>query len=122
MPKPYQSRAEYYYGALTEGYDGELPKPQSREDYYLLKLIEQMGNISSKSVMTPKGSITFATLPSPDQAELGDYYNVSDSFTTTSDFIEGAGHKNEAGTNVGLVLDSDGNKKWDCFGMNFTVT
>ncbi len=122
MPKPYQSRAEYYYGALTEGYDGELPKPQSREDYYLLKLIEQMGNISSKSVMTPKGSITFATLPSPASAELGDYYNVSDSFTTTSDFIEGAGHKNEAGTNVGLVLDSDGNKKWDCFGMNFTVT
>lgn len=118
MPKPYQSRAEYYYGALTEGYDGELPKPQSREDYYLLKLIEKMGNINSQSVMTPRGSVTFATLPSPDQAELGDYYNVSDSFTTTSDFIEGAGHKNEAGTNVGLVLDSDGNKKWDCFGMN----
>ena len=47
---------------------------------------------------------------------------MSDSFTTTSDFIEGAGHPNEAGTNVGLVLDSDGNKKWDCFGMNFTVT
>lgn len=122
MPKPYQSRAEYYYGALTEGYDGELPKPQSREDYYLLKLIEKMGNISSKSVMTPRGSVTFATLPSPDKAELGDYYNVSDSFTTTSNFIEGAGHRNEAGTNVGLVLDSDGNKKWDCFGMNFTVT
>ena len=122
MPKPYQSRAEYYYGALTEGYNGELPKPQSREDYYLLKLIEQMGKISSKSVMTPRGSVTFATLPAPNSAELGDYYNVSDSFTTTSDFIEGAGHPNAAGTNVGLVLDSNGNKKWDCFGMNFTVT
>lgn len=32
MPKPYQSRAEYYYGALTEGYNGELPKPDIQSD------------------------------------------------------------------------------------------
>lgn len=50
MPKPYTSRAEYYYGALTEGYSGDLPRPQSREDYYLLKLIDQMNKISGQTV------------------------------------------------------------------------
>lgn len=47
MPAPYHSRAEYYYGALTKEYDGELPAPESREDYYLLKLIEQMKTLPS---------------------------------------------------------------------------
>ena len=57
MPKPSTSRAEYYSGALAEGYDGDLPKPQSREDYYMLKPIDQMNKISGQTVFTPRGTV-----------------------------------------------------------------
>ena len=39
-----------------------------------------------------------------------DMRNVSDEFTTTSDFKEGAGHEMPAGTNVYYTADG----KWDC--------
>ena len=34
---------------------------------------------------------------------VGDVYNISDAFTTTADFIEGAGTKHPAGSNVVIV-------------------
>ena len=39
-------------------------------------------------------------------------YNVSDAFTTTADFVEGAGKKHPAGTNVACVMSGSA-KKWD---------
>lgn len=59
-------------------------------------------------VYVVKGSTPFASLPS--DAEAGHVYNVTDSFTTTDAFKEGAGVGYPAGTNV--VMDDDG--KWDC--------
>lgn len=51
-----------------------------------------------------KGSTTFANLPSTRTADMVGYvYNVTDNFTTTADFIEGAGKKYPAGTNVVIV-------------------
>lgn len=51
-----------------------------------------------------KGSVAFANLPSPLTAAMtGNVYNVTDEFTTTSDFIEGAGKKYPAGTNVAVA-------------------
>lgn len=53
-----------------------------------------------------KGSKAFADLPSVSTAtvdDIGNVYNVTDAFTTTSDFIEGAGKKYPAGTNVVIV-------------------
>ena len=51
-----------------------------------------------------KGSIAFASLPSVRTADMVGYvYNVTDDFTTTADFIEGAGKKYPAGTNVVIV-------------------
>lgn len=51
-----------------------------------------------------KGSIAFASLPAVRTADMvGFVYNVTDDFTTTADFIEGAGKKYPAGTNVVIV-------------------
>ena len=64
------------------------------------------------SVYEPKGSIAFASLPSLAAGIVGDVYNVTDGFTTTENFVEGAGKKYPAGTNVVCVTDGDA-QKWD---------
>lgn len=51
------------------------------------------------TVFKVKGSVAFANLPTADMQE-GDVYNVTDDFTTTSSFVEGAGKEYPAGTNV----------------------
>lgn len=57
-------------------------------------------------VYTPVGSIPYAQLPAtPSQAERGYVYNITDSFTTDSRFVEGAGIRYAAGTNVAVVLN-----------------
>lgn len=56
------------------------------------------------SVLKPGGSFAFASLPTPGASNLGFVYNVSDAFTTTDAFIEGAGEAYPAGTNVAVVL------------------
>lgn len=55
------------------------------------------------SVYKPAGSVAFANLPSLASNVLGNVYNVTDSFTTTNDFVEGAGVTYPAGTNVAVV-------------------
>ena len=51
-----------------------------------------------------KGSKTFATLPSTlTQAMAGYVYNMSESFTTDSRFVEGSGKDYPAGTNVAVA-------------------
>lgn len=52
------------------------------------------------TVFSYGGSIAFASLPSPSSTNLNKIYNITDDFTTTSDFIEGAGKSYPAGTNV----------------------
>lgn len=60
------------------------------------------------------GSVEFASLPELAASEEGKVYNVTDAFTTNENFIEGAGKKYPAGTNV-VCIDSDdaGTYKWD---------
>lgn len=53
--------------------------------------------------LTPKGSVTFANLPALSAANVNTLYNVSDAFTTTADFVEGAGKDYPAGTNVAII-------------------
>ena len=64
------------------------------------------------SVYEPKGSIAFASLPALAAGIVGDVYNVTDGFTTTENFVEGAGKAYPAGTNVVCVTDGDA-QKWD---------
>lgn len=67
------------------------------------------------SAYTPKGSVAFASLPALTSASVGWVYNVTDTFTTTADFVEGAGNKYPGGTNV-VCVDVSGSKKWDALG------
>ena len=51
-----------------------------------------------------KGSVAFANLPASLDASMQGYtYNVTDNFTTDSRFVEGAGKKYSAGTNVAIA-------------------
>lgn len=55
------------------------------------------------SAYKAKGSVAFANLPALSAANEGNVYNVTDAFTTTADFVEGAGHSYPAGTNVVII-------------------
>lgn len=65
------------------------------------------------STYKPAGSSTFAKLPTPSASVLGNVYNVTDAFTTTDKFVEGAGSTYSAGTNVVVVEASSGVYKLD---------
>ena len=62
-------------------------------------------DVDSKVVgaLKPKGSIAFASLPALTAANLNNMYNITDAFTTTADFVEGAGKSYPAGTNVAII-------------------
>lgn len=53
--------------------------------------------------LRPAGSVAFASLPALTAANLNKVVNVTDAFTTTADFIEGAGKAYPAGTNVAII-------------------
>lgn len=61
--------------------------------------------ISAKigSTYTAGGSVAFSDLPMLDSANTGLVVNVTDGFTTTDSFVEGAGKQYPAGTNVVVV-------------------
>lgn len=58
--------------------------------------------------LRPLGNITFAELPAASTASAGDWYVITDAFTTTSDFVVGAGVAVPAGANVYMTT----NGKW----------
>ena len=66
------------------------------------------------STYKPAGSTMFSFLPSVGADQEGKVYNIIDEFTTTEDFVEGAGNQYPAGTNI-VCIDSDdaGTYKWD---------
>lgn len=74
--------------------------------------LEATINAKVSSVYKPKGSSTFEALPTPAQTNLGDVYNVTNAFETTSAFVEGEGKKHPAGTNV-AVIEQSGSYYWD---------
>ena len=80
---------------------------------------EQARDISASitGALKPCGTVTYVNLPSLSDALVGDMYNVSDAFTTTNDFKEGAGHYIAAGANVYKTSDA----KWDIL-AGVTVT
>ena len=58
------------------------------------------------------GSVAFAALPALSAAIEGNVYNISDEFTTTDDFVEAAGTKYPAGTNIVCIKVGEA-YKWD---------
>ena len=73
-------------------------------------------------VYTPKGSIAFASLPTAAAGNKGWVYNITDVFTTTAAFVEGAGHSYGAGTNVVCVDAGSGSYKWDVLAGTIDLT
>ena len=82
-------------------------------------LAELLGKITAlPSAIVPKGTKTFEQLdPSTDlaAANVGFMWNISDAFTTTADFVEGAGKSIPAGANVYVANPSTGVYKYDVF-------
>lgn len=72
---------------------------------------EQAKQISESfsGVLRPMGTVAFANLPALSEADGGSMYNISDQFTTTAEFKEGAGNTIPAGANVYKTEDG----KWD---------
>ena len=87
------------------------------------KSMREVAQEVSATVYTPQGSCTFANLPSlsASSTKVGFVYDVTDSFTTTSDFKEGAGIDVPGGTNV-VVADVSGTKMWDLLGFNIDLS
>lgn len=67
-------------------------------------------NAKISAVYKPAGAVAFAELPSLSESILGNVYNVTDAFTTTENFVEGAGNKYPKGTNVVVVKVGDAYK------------
>lgn len=65
-------------------------------------------NAKVSSAYKAGGSVAFASLPELAEANLGLVVNVTDRFTTTDSFVEGAGKKHPAGTNVAVVAVIEG--------------
>ena len=67
-------------------------------------------NAKVSSTYKAGGRVAFAALPELTSANLGLVVNVTDNFTTTDSFMEGAGQKHPAGTNVAVVEAGEGYK------------
>lgn len=101
------------YADLSKSYaigtDGETRTGDATDNakYYY----EQAKDISAGlgGTLLPMGTVAFANL-SKQTKQAGYMYNISDAFTTTSDFKEGKGYKYPPGTNVYYTADG----KWDC--------
>lgn len=75
--------------------------------------VETAINNKISSTYKAAGSVAFASLPALSSANEGKVYNVTDSFTTTSDFVEGTGKSYPAGTNVVIINVSENTYKYD---------
>ena len=69
-------------------------------------------NAKISAVYKPAGSVAFTDLPALAENVLGNVYNVTNAFTTTDSFVEGAGNKYPKGTNV-VVVKSGEDYKFD---------
>lgn len=97
---------QYFEGKLAAKYQTQAITAITGLDAETVEgaLAELLGKITAiPSAIIPKGTRTFAELaPATDlaAASLGFMWNISDAFTTTSDFAEGSGKSVAAGSNV----------------------
>ena len=90
----------------------------SKSQTYSKTEVDNKVSAALTSAIVPKGTVTYANLPTPEKANLGYMYNVSDAFTTDARFVDGASKKYEAGANVYVVAVTTGGSteyKFDVF-------
>lgn len=66
-------------------------------------------------------TVTFASLPTPSEDNLGTIYNITEAFETDDRFIEGAGKKFPAGTNL-ITVNANNQYKFDVFMGEITTS
>ena len=98
------TKAESYAVGGTGSREGE----DTDNAAYYYRQAESISE-SFAGALRPMGTVAFASLPALTAVTAGDMYNISDEFTTTEDFKEGAGGIIPAGANI--YKTSDG--KWD---------
>lgn len=98
------TKAQSYAVGGTGSREGE---DSDNAKYYY----QQAKDISEglKGGLQPHGTVAFADLPALTDVSTGWMYNISDEFTTTDDFKEGAGNVIPAGANIYKTSDD----KWD---------
>lgn len=98
------TKAQSYAVGGTGSREGE---DSDNAKYYY----EQSKDVSEglKGGLQPHGTVAFADLPALSDVNAGWMYNISDEFTTTTDFKEGAGNIIPAGANIYKTSD----EKWD---------
>lgn len=82
--------------ASTSASNAATSEANAKKYYEQAKAISE----SFSGALRPMGTVTFANLPAVSSASAGDMYNISDEFVTTSDFVEGSGITEPAGSNV----------------------
>lgn len=81
--------------------------------------VEAAINAKISTVLKPSGSILFANLPALSASVCNNIYDISDAFTTTSDFVEGSGKSYPAHTNVAIInvgTSANPTYKYDTYG------
>lgn len=93
--------------AVAQRFKAEIPTKLSElsndAGYQTEEQMMAAVNAKLSSTYRPGGSAAFADLPALTEASLGLVVNVTDKFTTTESFLEGAGKEYPAGTNVAVV-------------------
>ena len=97
--------------ALAAVLEGKADKATTLDGYGITNAYTKDEiNAKISAVYKPAGSVVFAELPALSESILGNVYNVTDAFTTTANFVEGAGNKYPKGTNVVVVKVGDAYK------------
>lgn len=98
------TKAQSYAVGGTGSREGE---DSDNAKYYY----EQSKDVSEglKGGLQPHGTVAFADLPALSDVNSGWMYNISDEFTTTDEFKEGAGNVIPTGANIYKTSDD----KWD---------
>ena len=102
----------------TQNADAIANNIYSKSQTYSKTEVDNKVSAALTSAIVPKGTVTYANLPTPAKANLGYMYNVSDEFTTDARFVDGAGKKYAAGANVYVVAVTTGGSteyKFDVF-------
>ena len=87
-------------------------KTDLADNYDTSTEVDQKIAAKISSTYKAAGSVAFAALPALAAAIEGNVYNISDEFTTTDDFVEAAGTKYPAGTNIVCIKVGEA-YKWD---------
>ena len=95
---------------VDQTYDGTSSNAQAG------KAVKEAIDAAISAVYKPAGSVAFANRPTLSSSIEGNVYNITDAFTTTSDFVEGAGKSYPAGTNIVCINTATSGTavyKWD---------